>query len=49
MMMYIGTWGLTNIMLTMCHVDKKSCSEKLFYHTQATKIFENKIYEQNFF
>ena len=34
-------------MLTMCFVDKKSCSEKLFNHTQATKISENKIYKQN--
>ena len=45
-MMYIGTWGLIN-MLTMCFVDKKSCSEKLFNYTQATKISENKFYEQN--
>ena len=28
---------------------QKICSEKLFCHTQATKISENKIYEQNFF
>ena len=46
LMMYNGTWGLKN-MLIMCYVDKKSCSEKLFNHTQAIKITENKIYEQN--
>ena len=48
-MLYIGTWGLNNIMLTMRHVDKKNCSEKTFDHTQATKISENKIYEQDLF
>ena len=46
-MMYIWTRGLNNIMLIMCYVDKKSCCEKLFHHTQAIKISQNKIYEQN--